>query len=143
MLYCNNCAKLLDEDVQFCPICNEEDPSWQEPDTANNEFVQQGAFKGEAFDKLREINQHIEENPIPDIPKIAEAEEKPGAGAYIALISLSVCFSIGGLILGIMYATRQNKHFQALGIVTIVISLVFLLLGLMLSIALMFMINIL
>lgn len=121
MLYCNNCAKALDEDLQFCPDCGEEDPFWTAP------VIPQGQFRGEVFDRLREINKRIDENsdagsedePVTQTPM---PETYPGAGSYIALLSLAVCFWPGGLILGILYATRKNPHFRSLGIVTIVLT---------------------
>ena len=138
MIYCDKCARILDEDVQFCPICNDEDPNWQdmqkEPDTVD---IQSRVFRGEAFDKLREINQHLEENPYQEQEPVKRPvyEDKPSAGLYIAMILLSTCLSFVGLIVGIVYATNRNKHYQALGIMILIISVVFLLSGVILWVA--------
>lgn|GEM_PF-2182557 len=125
MIYCDKCSKILEKDVQFCPICNEEDIFWlsspEEPVA-----VSQGKFRGEAFDRLREINLHIEEksqNPEPRKQQIIE--EKPSALLYAMIIFLSVFFSIGGLVLGVVYANSRNRHFRSMGFVAIVVSLIF------------------
>jgi len=125
VLYCVNCARILDEDVQFCPICNEEDTEWQDIQEAALEDIPAKAFKGEVFDKLRDINQHIEENPTPEPVKSYTREDKPSIGLYIAMIMLSACLSFVGLIVGIVYLFNKNKHYQTLGIVTLIISAVF------------------
>ena len=150
MIYCAKCTKMLEDDVQFCPICNEEDPFWvkgqnsqQATETKTiNEAPVLGAFRGEAFDKLREINRHIEENPQappnPDNKRNYEENDAPGFGLYIALLGLSVCLSFVGLLVGISFANKRNKHYRALGIVTITISAVFLAISLMFGITLVF-----
>ena len=141
MLYCVKCALILDEDVQFCPICNEEDPHWQglqEPEPAD---IPAKAFKGEVFDKLREINRHIEENPQPEPVKTHVHEDKPGIGLYIAMIMLSTCLSFVGLIVGIVYMFNQNKHYRTLGIVTLIISTVFFLSAIIMFFAIRALIN--
>ena len=135
MLYCVKCARILDEDLQFCPICNEEDPNWQSPPEPID--IPAKAFKGEVFDKLREINQHIEENPKPEPVKTYFQEEKPSAGLYVAMILLSTCLSCVGLIVGIVYLFNKNKHYQTLGIVTLIISAVFFLSGIIIFFAIM------
>lgn len=143
MLYCVKCARILDEDVQFCPICNEEDPDWQdiwEPEFAFTEIPAK-AYRGEVFDKLREINRHIEENPKPEPIKSYIPEEKPSAGLYVAMIILSTCLSFVGLIVGIVYLFNKNKHYQTLGIVTLIISAVFFLSGIIMFFAIMALVN--
>ena len=139
MIYCNSCARILDEDVQFCPLCNEEDPNWQEkepvPDIAGR------AFKGDAFDKLRQINQQIEERgePEPEPAKPFEPPpDTPGVGLYVAMIILSMCFSFVGVIMGIVYLVNRNKNYQLLGILTLVISTVFLVSAIIFFIAILF-----
>ena len=135
MVYCDKCAKILDEDVQFCPICKEEDPYWMGSptelfDTLDNTAKQ---FKGETFDKLREINQQIEDRPPvivenpPPWQETQELEDRPSAALYAFAIMLASCLSFAGLIMGIIYASRKNRHYRTLGIVTIVISLLFML----------------
>ena len=129
MLYCVKCARILDEDVQFCPLCNEEDPNWQGIQKSESIDIPAKVFKGEVFDKLREINQHIEENPKTEPAKSYVQEEKPSAGLYIAMILLSACLSFVGVIVGIVYISNRNKHYKTLGVVTLIISTVFLLSG--------------
>ena len=128
MIYCDSCARILDDDVQFCPHCNEEDVNWQKE---SEPIYENPAFKGEVFDKLREINKHVARNPRPE-PKQPIYEEKPSPVLYFAMIFLATCFSIFGLIFGIVYAAKRNKNYQALGIVTIIISAVFLMFNLVL-----------
>ena len=139
MVYCDKCARILDEDVQFCPICNEEDPNWQEAQASQSwpapTDIPARAFRGEVFDKLREINQHIEENPRPAPAHQPVYEDKPSGGLYAAMILLAVCLSFVGLIMGIVYLTKPNKHYKHLGIVTLLISAVFMLSGLIFSLA--------
>ena len=142
MMYCSACAKMLDEDLRFCPDCNEEDPFWVEADDSPPQ-VSQGAFRGEVFDKLREINQHIEENPHPPPRPDAERvyEERPGTGLYAALIMLAVCLPVVGLIMGFVYFSKTNKNFQPVGIIAIVVSIVFLLVGLMMAVSMFAVVN--
>ena len=135
MIYCDSCARILDDDVQFCPHCNEEDLNWQETQNWENDTLPlNNPFRGEVFDRLREINKHIAKNPRPE-PKQPIYEEKPGPLLYVVMIMLATCFSLIGLILGIVYATKRNKNYQALGIVTIVISVIFLMFNLVLAVA--------
>jgi len=138
MLYCDSCSRILDEDVRFCPLCNREDPDWQE--YKEPEYVPHGVFRGEAFDRLRKINQHLDENP-PEPARLSSPEEKPSDGLYVMLILMSVCLSIVGLIIGIVYASKKNKHFQSMGIVAIVVSSVFLVFGLIFIASLIIMAN--
>ena len=128
MVYCDSCARILDEDVQFCPHCNSEDANWQEKPAAPD-YKPPAVFRGEVFDRLREINQHIEENPNPNTYKTNKQEEKPAASLYIIIIMMSACLSIVGLIMGIVYASKKNKNYRDLGVVAIVISSIFLLFG--------------
>ncbi|MCL2420999.1 MAG: hypothetical protein FWD03_04005 [Defluviitaleaceae bacterium] len=84
----------------------------------------------DTLDKLREINQHIADNPKPEIvDAVIEEEDKPSGGLYIAMILLASCLSCVGLIMGIVYLTKPNKNYRQLGIVTLVISLVILISG--------------
>ena len=141
MLYCVKCARILDEDVQFCPLCNEEDPNWQDSQEPEPVDIPTRVFKGEVFDKLRDINRHIEENPKPEPVKSYVQEEKPGAGLYVAMIMLSICLSFVGLIVGVVYLFNKNKHYQTLGIVTLIISVVFFLSGIIMFFAIMALAN--
>ena len=153
MIYCEICARILDEDVQFCPICNEEDPDWnhQSPNVSDNEPVR--AFRGEVFDRLREINQNIEKKLEPgsnqssqsdqsnqpnqsDQPGLSDLpKEEPGVGLYLLMITLSVCLSFVGLVMGIVYLTKKNENYRTLGVITVAVSVIFLLFGLMFSFA--------
>lgn len=132
MIYCESCAKILDEDVKICPHCDNEDPNWDssqwekapEPVMASSR-----GFHGEVYDKLRDINQRIEERPEPPVIEPHKQEDKPGVGLYIALIFLAVCLSFVGVIVGIVFAMKENRDYKALGIMTAVISGIFLLFG--------------
>ena len=138
MIYCEDCARILDTDVQHCPYCNLEDENWDnERFIQDHDFSPAPIFKGEVFDKLREINQHIEqqyESNTAEAESLQNTpgpppEESPGIGLYILMISLASCFSIAGLIAGIIMITKKGKQYQSLGIMTIVISLIFMIIG--------------
>ena len=135
MIYCDDCARMLDEDVQFCPHCDKEDIHWQNTRDWEEDILMPGnAFRGEVFDKLREINKHIARNPRPD-PEPPVYEEKPGPLLYFFMIMLATCFSLIGLVAGVVFAVKRNKNYQVLGIVTIVISVIFLMFNLVLAVA--------
>lgn len=148
MLYCNKCARILEEDLQFCPICNEEDPDWQarqdftEPDLISQDFISQDlidhdvsnqAFKGEVFDRLREINKHVEERAADkqeqDDFYMYQNKDQPSVGLYAALILISICFSFIGLIVGIVFMTNKNKSYRTMGLVTLAVSVTFMVIG--------------
>ena len=139
MIYCDGCARILDEDVQFCPHCNEEDHGWQPGSIVHEQQNRQRpvvntVYRGEVFDRLREINKEIAKNPRPE-PKPPVYDEKPGPILYMVFLTLASCFSIVGLILGIVYMRKRNKNYQALGIVTLVVSAVFLTFGFIIAAA--------
>ena len=94
----------------------------------------------EEFERLRRINEQIKESaasqPISiiedQIEEPAEAseeipEEKPSNGLYVGMMMLSIFVGLAGLIVGIIYVTKKNKHYQTLGIIMMVISVVCLL----------------
>ena len=139
MIYCGSCARILDTDVQFCPHCNEEDPNWQVPQDVPEyqepDFIPNRVFRGEAFDRLREINQHIEDNPRVEPKKPDPPEDKPSTGLYIAMIMLATCLSFVGLIMGIIYVTNKNKNYHPLGVATLLTSIFFLIFGILFFLA--------
>ncbi|MCL1998589.1 MAG: hypothetical protein FWG65_07475 [Turicibacter sp.] len=124
MIYCDSCMRMLDKEEQFCPFCETEDVSWQSPD---DNFVNvSNAFRGDVFDKLQEINQHIEDNQ--DTPTAVLPDEPiPSPGHYIGLVMLATCFSIAGIVVGMIYLNHANKNFRVLGTVILTISTIFIL----------------
>lgn len=128
MIYCNGCSRILDEDLQFCPHCNDEDENWQDllMPQPQEPIVINPAFRGEAFDRLREINQHIEDNQIYEPEKMAQKEDQPGPFLYVLMIGLSICLSFVAVIAGIIILLKKNKNYHALGVITLVVSTIFL-----------------
>lgn len=60
MVYCKKCARLLEEDVRFCPYCNEEDETFVPED--------------ETLERLRQIDEQIAQNtrtPEPPVPPLS------------------------------------------------------------------------
>lgn len=128
MFYCDVCTKMMDEDVQFCPHCNNEDKFWTGDQNiitdAPEKLKTDHMFRGEVYDRLREINKHISKNPRPE-PRAPYYEEKPGAFLYIFFIMVASCFSLIGLIIGIAYIMKRNQNYKTLGVVTFTVSLMF------------------
>ena len=141
MIYCSNCARILDEDVQFCPQCNAEDPDWKDKEP-EQEYISRRFFRGETFDKLREINQHIESSPKvkDESRKYYPKDGQPSLGMYIGLILLAVCLSFVGIIVGIVYSMHRNKDYRALGVFILTLSLIFTLFGTIFSAAMIFLV---
>ena len=151
MIYCNKCARILDEDVQFCPICNEEDPDWQagqentplpqswiqDQDPTGQNNTSGHAVNNEVIDRLREINKHVEEN-IADPPENTQNQHEahqtqPSVGLYTVMIMVAVCFSCVGLIMGIVFITNKNKNYQYMGYVILAVSITFMIFGVLFS----------
>ena len=53
MIYCTSCSSLLNEDVRFCPHCNNEDPDFE--DFNSDESL---------AEKLRQANRQVAENEL-------------------------------------------------------------------------------
>nr|AGS53427.1 hypothetical protein [uncultured bacterium contig00025] len=132
---------MLDEDMRFCPYCNSEDPDWDE--------------SGNIFGKLAQVNDLVGErkepsnggaasrpeqypilpqpaNPIyiqPSPVRDAAEDNRPSGGLYAGMILLSVFLSFPGIIVGIVYATKKNRHYQTLGIIMLIIGVFGLLLS--------------
>ena len=116
MIYCDGCTRILDEDVQFCPYCNKEDTEWQINTEPEPVYKPAHVFRGSSFDKLREINRQIEDNPPvpekkPELPK-----ESPGAGLYIGMVIVATCCSPASIVIGLVLLAQRNENYRALGI---------------------------
>lgn len=144
MLYCVKCTLMLDEEARFCPECNEEDPNWQEQEIPNI-VISSHAFEPGVFEKLRQVNQHIEaqveaqaEAQTDEYDSDSEGfpgalpippEDKPGNGLFVMMMLLSTCLSIVGLVMGIIYIMDENRHYQFMGTLMLVISGIFMVFG--------------
>lgn len=88
------------------------------------------AFRGETFDRLRAINQHIEDNPKwKQEEKRVIYEERPSPLMYAFMLMIAVGLSFVGVIMGIIYINKRNKNYQVLGYITLAISIIFLVIG--------------
>jgi len=119
---------MLNEDLRFCPHCNNEDVNWQEPDIVIRDPGR--VFEPGIYERLLELNQHIEDNPAPEqSPPRHRYNESPSSGLFIFMVLLSIFFSIAGLIAGIVYITKNSKDYQFMGMVMLVISVIFIVFG--------------
>ena len=126
MIYCDNCTRILDQDMQICPFCDEKDTNWRDPQKPEVYKPSTSYVNSEVFERLREINRHIEEKTESQNFESAEAfkpEDKPSKSEYIFMIILAASFSLVGFIIGIVYITKKNKNYQSLGALTLLISM--------------------
>ncbi|MCL2400449.1 MAG: hypothetical protein FWC91_11995 [Defluviitaleaceae bacterium] len=128
---------MLNEDVQFCPECNEEDPNWQTSaelvsfdDSGFAPSSYSSPFPPDVLEKLQQINQHLQENSTQDQPSEKMPPiERPGSTLFVMMIFLSVCLSFVGFIIGIGYVMSKHKEYQFMGIVMSIISGFFMIIG--------------
>ena len=84
----------------------------------------------DVLEKLRQINQHIEESPYHNQPiEKAPPMERPNSIFFVLMILLSIFFGFIGLVVGIFYMISTNKEYQFMGIVMTIIGSFFTLLG--------------
>ncbi|MCL1988622.1 MAG: hypothetical protein FWG64_11740 [Firmicutes bacterium] len=70
MIYCDKCSRMLDEELEICPICGTIDENWeisafQQETRSENSKASENSLRGslgtQTFDRLQKLNQHIEE----------------------------------------------------------------------------------